>query len=156
MRGHIRYFLYLLGHKYSVMLKCFSVGLYWRGLAHDLSKFLPSEFFPYSRHFYNPDGSVRRTDPGRHDDPAFDRAQLRHYNRNRHHWQWWILCCNEGQAWAMPMDVKSRLEMLVDWRVIGERRGRENDIGWYEENRDKLMFHPSTRSWVECVLTTFN
>lgn len=31
-------------HKWLVMKHCFRLGLYWRGLTHDLSKYMPSEF----------------------------------------------------------------------------------------------------------------
>ena len=31
-------------HRTLVMIHCFKVGLYWRGLTHDLSKYSPTEF----------------------------------------------------------------------------------------------------------------
>jgi hypothetical protein len=34
------------------MIECFNQGLIWRGLMHDLSKFLPDEFLPYANFFY--------------------------------------------------------------------------------------------------------
>lgn len=49
-----KYLRYLLRHRWFVMLACFREGLYWQGLIHDWSKFLPSEFLPYARYFYSP------------------------------------------------------------------------------------------------------
>ena len=34
-----------------VMKGCFSVGLYWQGLLHDLSKYMPSEFVVGARYY---------------------------------------------------------------------------------------------------------
>ena len=49
---YYKYLQYVIKHKYYVMIECFKVGLYWRGLVHDMSKFRPSEFIPYARYFY--------------------------------------------------------------------------------------------------------
>lgn len=53
MKQYLKYLKYIILHKWYVMNECFRVGLYWRGFVHDLSKFLPSEFIPYSNFFYN-------------------------------------------------------------------------------------------------------
>jgi len=49
---YLKYLKYILKHKWYVMIECFKNGLIWRGLMHDLSKFLPSEFIPYANFFY--------------------------------------------------------------------------------------------------------
>ncbi len=49
---YLQYFWYVVRHKWYVFLACRAEGLYWRGLIHDWSKFRPSEFFPYTEHFY--------------------------------------------------------------------------------------------------------
>jgi hypothetical protein len=41
----IKYLNYLLRHKWYVGIECFKKGLIWRGLVHDLSKFLQANFF---------------------------------------------------------------------------------------------------------------
>ena len=53
MMNNIKYLKYLLKHKYYATKYCFKFGLYWRGLVHDLSKFLPSEWIAYREYFYN-------------------------------------------------------------------------------------------------------
>ena len=47
MAKFFRYLSYVIRHRWFVMIECFKRGLIWRGLTHDLSKFHPSEFFPY-------------------------------------------------------------------------------------------------------------
>ena len=52
MSKHFQYASYVIRHKWFVMLACFRMGLYWRGIKHDLSKLLPSEWVPYTNYFY--------------------------------------------------------------------------------------------------------
>ena len=44
MNKYLKYLSYVLRHKWFVMLACFKVKLFWQGITHDLSKFLPDEF----------------------------------------------------------------------------------------------------------------
>jgi len=52
MSKYILYLKYIIRHKWYVGIECFKMGVYWRGITHDLSKFLPSEFIPYAKYFY--------------------------------------------------------------------------------------------------------
>ena len=52
MDKYIKYFLYILEHKKNVFKMCWKKGLYLHAFTHDLSKFLPDEFFPYANWFY--------------------------------------------------------------------------------------------------------
>jgi hypothetical protein len=55
MRRHWLYFRYLARHKYFVFIAGLRTGApLWRLVIHDWSKFLPSEWLPYSRKFYGP------------------------------------------------------------------------------------------------------
>ena len=38
-------------HKFLVMKGCFKVGLYYQGIMHDLSKYMPSEFLIGAKYF---------------------------------------------------------------------------------------------------------
>jgi Family of unknown function (DUF5662) len=154
LRKHLKYASYLLRHKWYVFLECAKVGLWWRGLIHDLSKFLPSEWIPYANHFggdihrgRDGTGYYKPTDTG---DPAFDFARLLHLQkRNRHHWQWWVLPEDEGGVKVLPMDNTSRLEMLCDWRGAGRAQGTPDVRAWYMLNGHRMQLHPETRAWVE-------
>lgn len=50
--NNIKYLKYLIKHKFYVTRECFRIGLYWRGLVHDLSKFNPMEWVAYRNYFY--------------------------------------------------------------------------------------------------------
>lgn len=165
---YIKYLKYLLRHKYYVMLECFKVGLYWHGIIHDMSKFLPSELIPYTNYFY---GDVKRditrgrhatgyykpTDTGDKAQAAFDFAWLLHQKRNRHHWQWWCLSEDEGGTKTFQIEYPYNLEMICDWLGAGKAQGKVSPAydkyqevrKWYKRNGDKMQLHPETRKCIE-------
>ena len=159
---HLRYLSYVLRHKWYVLVECWKAGLYWRGITHDLSKFRPSEWFPYTNHFYGPQpqerdetGYYKPTDTG---DIQFDFAWLLHQKRNRHHWQWWILPEDEGGFKVMRMPDRDVIEMVCDWRGAGraqgyvDEAGRPEVVAWYEKNKDRMRLHVMSRRLVERLI----
>ena len=162
IRRHVEYGKYLVRHKWFVTIECFRRGLIWQGIVHDLSKFRPSEWFPYARYFYEPDGTKKTkrdksgyykpTDTG---DAAFDFAWLLHQKRNRHHWQWWVLPEDNGGTKVLMMWDKYILEMACDWLGAGRAQGVENwqdPTPWYEKNKDKMQLNAVSRLYVESLL----
>ncbi len=156
MRRYIKYLWYVIRHKWFVFLECCKYGLYWRGLVHDWHKLLPSEFMPYARFFYAPDGgpAQRRDDTGYYKptdtgDDAFDKAWLLHQKRAPHHWQWWVLPEDNGGEKVLKMDHEYAEEMICDWRGAGRAQGTPDTLKWYRANKDKMRLHPATRTFVE-------
>ena len=154
---HLKYLNYLLRHRWFVMIECFKMGIYWQGILHDWSKFLPSEWFAYTNYFYGKNSNINRgrnntgyykpTDTG---DKAFDFAWLLHQKRNRHHWQWWVLPGDDGTIKVLNIPIRYRKEMLCDWMGAGKaQRSRGSAKEWYESNKWKMKLDPSTRKWIE-------
>ena len=159
MGRHLAYLKYIICHKWFVFWECARLGIVWRGLIHDWHKFLPSEWLPYARYFYNPDGTPKqRRDstgyykPTETGDSAFDFAWLLHQKRGRHHWQWWILPEDEGGIKILAMGEKDCLEMLADWRGAGKAQGAPDITLWYEAHGQKMQLHPDTRQWLDGML----
>ena len=124
------------------------MGLYWRGIVHDLSKLLPSEWFPYVDFFYGK--KLRGGFTPNYQIRPFNIAWLKHIHRNPHHWQYWILREDDGDTIPLPMPEIYMREMLADWR--GARRaitGKDNLVEWYRINHQKMQLHPKTREWLE-------
>lgn len=145
------------------MLECWKRGLIWRGITHDLSKLLPSEFVPYARYFYGdyPEWATMLSGQkevyfGKTKESImkdFDFAWLLHQKRNPHHWQWWILREDDGGGKTFEMDDNSRTEMLADWIGAGKAiTGKDNLAEWYDKNKDKMLLHPKTRKAVEAEM----
>jgi len=148
---HLKYMSYVIRHKWHVIRECWMLGLYWRGIVHDLSKFLPSEWFPYANYFYGKKvvdqkseiGYCKPTNTGA---AEFDFAWLLHQKRNRHHWQWWILPKDDGGVKVLPMPKYEILEMICDWRgaAMAQGKTRDSTIKWFKANRPKMTLHPET------------
>ena len=47
----IKHFITITRHRHQVMLECFRVGLIRQGLAHDLSKYSPTEFWQGAKYY---------------------------------------------------------------------------------------------------------
>ena len=141
------------------------MGLTWRGLFHDLSKFRPSEYFPYLEHFYgdrsNPaDKRSRRQDMRANKDTDFDLAWLKHIHRNPHHWQFWLLVEDQtGVAKTLEMPEKVVIEMVCDWIGAGRAQGyyvKDEPLkevnNWYRKNGSKIVVSERVRGIVEDMI----
>lgn len=153
MIQHWLYLKYLIRHKWYVALACFKKGLYWQGIIHDFSKFLPCEWIPYANHFYG-DGNSN-----------YEWAWLRHIHRNPHHWEHWVIP-SQGTAetknnvfkppnTVIKMPEKYALEMLCDWAGAGKAQGVSGcTLDWYKKNRYNMILHQETREFIEELLET--
>lgn len=164
MKKYFQYLKYVLRHKWFVALACFREGLYWQGLVHDLSKFLPSEFVSYAQYFYGKTdeealdaigefGVAELAPFGFYTRDRFNVSWLKHQNRNPHHHQYWVLINDEDPSWALPMPDKYIHEMICDWQGAARAQGRKTGPkDWYLKNCEKMNLHPDTRVTVEKML----
>ena len=134
---YLSYFKYMIKHKWLVALECFKMGLYWQGITHDLSKFLPSEAIPYAK-FYN----SNKRNKTEEDSIEFHYAWNLHQKRNKHHWNYWISIL-DGEIKPLPMPEKYVRELVCDWAVLGKIFGLPPKA-YYEKNKHKIMFHEET------------
>ena len=150
MKYHLKYIISVLRHKWLVLQAAYRLGITWRGLWHDWSKFLPSEWMPRVRSLraYNLDLNKTAWSPDMVED-EMQLCWLKHYHRNPHHWQWWVILLDSGSQKAFPMSDNYRREMLADWIAVSQRPDRLDIIPWYRQNKDKFILHPETRAWVE-------
>jgi hypothetical protein len=148
VKAYYQYLKYVLVHKYFV----FVAGLktkapLWLLLIHDWSKFLPSEFIPYAEYFYNNEKQQKENKD------RFNLAWLLHQRRNPHHWQYWYFIQDNDPNFPLPMPEKYAREMVADWAGAGRAiTGKWETAAWYEKNKDKILLHPDTRSFVEILL----
>ncbi len=141
MQAYRVYFWYIIVHKWHVMWECFRVGLYWQGLTHDLSKFKRDEFIAYAKFFY---GTRMERIAYK---LQFDLALLKHYHRNKHHWQWWIINKVMNQALPVKMPKKYAMEMMCDWAAMSTVRG-EFVYDWWVVNGPNMVLHSETRKFI--------
>lgn len=169
---HWQYFKYVWRHKWYVFIECCKLGIPFRGLVHDLSKYRPREWFPYTEYFYGGERKTReeiskdwapwkKYEFGEAHEAAmkqskesikeeFDKAWLYHQRKNLHHWQWWILKYDNGELVKIEMPIAYAKEMVADWRGAGRAiTGKDDILEWYGKNREKIQIHENTRTYIE-------
>ena len=136
-------------HKGLVMKHCFKVGLYKQGLLHDLSKYMPSEFFVGCRYYQG----TRSPNNAEREATGYSTAWLHHKGRNKHHYEYWIdysVNSKEGIV-GQRMPVRYVIEMFMD-RVaasktyIKEEYTDRHPLAYYEKGAALLgnMIHKDT------------
>ena len=114
---------------------------------HDESKYEDEEYFAYAEYFY---GNNKKSKEVLEE---FDRAWLHHQHSNPHHWQHWLLREDDGNMKALEMPYEYVIEMIADWWAFSWKNNNLFEIfTWYENNTEKHLFHPNTKSQVEDIL----
>jgi hypothetical protein len=146
----------VLRHKWFVFVECCKLGIPWRGLLHDLSKFSPTEFKAYAIYFYGT--------PKHQNTDDFNNAWELHIKRNKHHWNYWVSrvqvrTVGFEQYWVMPKEMPDVYvkEMVADWVGAGKAITGHNDIHeWYEKNKNEITLHYNTKKRVEKLLEKYS
>ncbi len=134
-------------HKLLVMKYCFRMGLYWRGLMHDLSKYSPTEFLMGVKYYQgnqSPNNAERR-------DKGYSAAWLHHKGRNRHHIEYWNDYADGPEKKVVPVEMPKVFvaEMLCD-RIAASRVYKKDDYTdaspyeYYMRSKERGIIHPAT------------
>lgn len=154
MKKYLKYLKYVLEHKKNVFIECWKAKEYKHAFTHDLSKFRPSEFIPYARHFYgdyipsavlnNVPALPRRCKQVTKEDvkAEFEKAWILHYKRNKHHPEYWNM---------RNMDLESIAHMVCDLKAMGRKFG-DTAQEYYLNNYDKWELSYQTRMDLEYEL----
>lgn len=119
----------------------------WHIFFHDDTKTIPCEYDPYDKYFYG--GKA----PTKKDTIEFEYAWLQHIHSNPHHWQHWILHCDDGRTLALDMPYGYVVEMICDWWSFSWDSGDLYEIfDWYNHNKKNIKLSRKTRKEVEEIL----
>lgn len=154
--GHFRT---VTEHKIQVMRHCFAVGLYYQGIMHDMSKYMPSEFLEGCRYYQ--DGK-RSPNNGEREAKGYSFAWMHHKGINRHHFEFWTDYAAKpmkGQhpVGAVQMPRKYVAEMLMD-RIaasktyLKEDYTRHEPLKYFQKGKGKHLMHPQTSRELERML----
>lgn len=152
MNKYWRHLKTITKHKWYVFVACAHVGLVWRGIIHDLSKYSPIEFFSSARYFQ---GNKSPTEVEKAKS-SYSIAWMNHKAKNKHHWQYWL--DNEGdQIFPIEMPVKYIKEMLCDWLGAGKAYNKDSwtidDLKtWWAVNKTNIMITNKTYHIIEFCL----
>lgn len=140
MNKYLENLRYIISHKINVAIECINMGMYLHAITHDISKLLPSEFFPYTE-TYHGNGKNRR---------AMNEAWQWHKNRNPHHWDFWV----KGSGQPIPMPEKYVKQMIADWRGMGRQKGFDSAIIYYTKTKYRMALHKETTHLINKYLLT--
>jgi len=115
---------------------------------HDESKWTKEEYDAYDDYFYGGNRSSIVVN-------KFNLAWLHHIHNNPHHWQHWILVNDDPKdgTVALEMPLNYIFEMIADWWTFSWKTENLNEIfKWYDEHKDRIIFHKKTRKEVESIL----
>ncbi len=107
-----------------VIKHCKKAGILGRGLLHDLSKYMPSEFLTGVRFYSDGKKSPNETERYLY---GYSKAWMHHKGRNKHHFEYWN-DYNPKEKKVMPVDMPTPfLKELICDRVAASKiyRGKE-------------------------------
>lgn len=139
------------------MWHCFRVGLYRRGLLHDLSKYSWVEFRAGMRYYQN---GRRSPNAAEREACGYSAAWMHHKGRNKHHFEYWTdLNLQTLKYGPVPMPTPYLVEMCMD-RIAACKvyRGKSYHDGSALEylirgGSENYMMHPETFQKLKFLLT---
>lgn len=150
-----KHFCTITRHRWKVRSHCFRVGLYWRGLTHDLSKYSPTEFWTGAKYYQG----TRSPNSYERELYGYSAAWMHHKGRNRHHFEYWTDYGVSGEGIiGVEMPKKYVAEMFCD-RLAASKvyRGQDFQPGdpyqFFQYGKKKrLLMHPATSELLETIL----
>ncbi|MDD4280374.1 MAG: DUF5662 family protein [Candidatus Sumerlaeales bacterium] len=148
-----KHFVTITRHKWYVFKACAKVGLIWRGIVHDLSKYSLIEFFSSAKYFQGNKSPVEAEKAK----SGYSIAWMNHKAKNKHHWQYWL--DNKGDMiFPIEMPVKYIMEMMCDWIGAGKTYNKDKwTMGmlknWWLENQPLMMLANKTYILVAYCMT---
>ena len=144
-----------LRHRRGVRRVARRVGIPWRGLTHDLSKFSPTEFWA-GAHYWQ---GTRSPNEEEREELGYSPAWMHHKGRNRHHYEYWVDIDPKTRLYGpVEMPIPDTAEMFCD-RVAASRvyRGRQYTdaypLEYFLRGHAKDLMHPKTAERLSHWLT---
>ena len=143
-------------HRKYVRKMCFNLGILWRGLVHDLSKYSPTELSIYK--YYDGKRSpheIARLELG------YSPSWIHHKRKNKHHWEYWVDSFEDNTCVKMPW--KYCLEMFADITGASKSYGVKNPNWtteeplkyWINKCVNKRRQHIQSRTLVQILLIKY-
>lgn len=155
MKNAWEHFKTITRHRHLVMWHCFRVGLYGRGLLHDLSKYSLTEFRVGAKYYQG----TRSPNAAEREAVGWSTAWMHHKGRNKHHFEYWTDFQPGSNAYcAVPMPTKYLVEMVMD-RIAackvykGKDYTDEAPLAYLTRARDTRLIHPDTVEKLVFLLT---
>lgn len=153
MSNLIKHIKIIMNHRKYVRKACFSAGLYWQGLVHDLSKYSLTEMLicKYYSGTRSPHQNAREI-------LGYSPSWIHHYHTNKHHFQYWWDEDEEGKIIPMKMPFKYVIESFCD--MLGASKAYNPDnwspdllkCYWDQKCKGKRIMHEKSTNLVELLI----
>lgn len=152
IREDLVHLIYLLGHKWRVFVECCKLGIPWRGVFHDLSRFSRREWAPYyfSQFLHE---ILTRDDAKKLE--SFAISWNRHKTSNPHHWEYWAPKSVKDEKKLLEIPDGILLEMLADWIACAKERNMPFDA-WCKDRMESIRMNPCSREKLEEMILLLN
>ena len=149
INNFFKHLFLVLKHKNRVFINCTKCGIFWRGIAHDMSKFSPVEFFESVKYYQgnrSPIGACRR-------ETGMSKAWLHHKGRNKHHIEYWLDSeCDITPMMPYKYAVECVCDKLAATRVYaGKNYSSDLPLVHWEKHGNKVLGNPKTMKFIEEV-----
>ncbi len=156
---NIKHIQTVIRHRNLVMKYCFKVGIPFRGLVHDLSKFSPDELIPGIMHYE--DGKRSPIERAREVE-GYSTALMHHRGRNKHHFEYWYDINKNSHTYVpVPMPLTYLKESFCD-RIAASRIYKGDDYRdstpydyMTKRSYEESLMHPCTscilRKWLKML-----
>ena len=149
-----QHFKTITRHRLIVMVSCFKVGLYRQGLAHDLSKYSPTEFWNGVKYFQG----TRSPNVAEREDKGYSEAWMHHKGRNKHHYEYWSDMNKTTRTYQpVPMPRKYLVEQIMDRRAAcvvyqGKNYHASSALDYFMASRERMLMHEQNKKELEYLL----
>lgn len=145
------YFKTINKHRAIVGHWCFMMGIPWRGLVHDLSKYTWKEFsiYKYYTGTKSPHAIAR-------EQLGYSPSWLYHKARNKHHWEFWL--DNETKNFVpIKIPYKYVIEMFCDFVGAGKVYQKDTwtcslPLEYHNKCKEERLFQSETLKLFELLL----
>ncbi|MBE6115138.1 MAG: hypothetical protein E7191_08705 [Erysipelotrichaceae bacterium] len=157
MIGICKHIILTLKHKYFVFVNAMHLGIPWRGVIHDLSKFSLEELLPSGKYYQ---GIQSPQVLERNDNDDYSRVSVHHVGRNKHHWQYWVDYRQTNTlVYCIPYTYAMEYvcDSLAASRVYGGKDvAKDNAYQYFVNYADKCLIHPSIKRFIASCLKEYS
>lgn len=148
----VKHFATITKHKWIVFKFCLRIGIPWRGLVHDLSKYSFTEFWESAKYYQ---GNVSPITACKKEN-GYSKAWLHHKGRNKHHPEYWFDMNTKEKCPIIPYPYVA--EMICDNLAAGIVYNGKNwtkqiQLNYWLHSKDKTMINEKVADLLTEVFT---
>lgn len=152
----IKHFNLVNKHRLLVLIHSIKLGIPFRGLLHDLSKYTPTEFLDSAK-YYN--GTSSPIYAQRLEHQMYSTISVHHIKHNKHHFEYWI-DFYKGDLILKAMPYKYALEYVADMisasKVYNRKKfTKDFPLNYFLDRKDRFLMNSCTKDFVINMLTIY-